>query len=111
MTNHALGGPSLRAQIADAGIAVRLTELLRRRLRRRLRRAWPKRARCKALAKAGRLHDQRMMEKRRRFGATEQPRELNLTPGRREQIVTADHVRDALNEIVNRRDELIGPVA
>ena len=43
--------------------------------------------------------------------AAQQPRELNLPAGGREQIVAADHVRDALHEVVDGGDELVGPVA
>src|SRR5439155_19225825 len=52
-----------------------------------------------------------VMQERRRLGASKKPRELNLASGRRQQIISAHHERDALLEIVDGRRELISPVA
>ena len=52
-----------------------------------------------------------MVKKLRRIAPAEQPRELDLAAGRGEEVVAADHQRHALHVIVNRRRELIGPVA
>ena len=49
-----------------------------------------------------------MKELGRRF-STEQPRQLDLPAGRREQIVAAHDQRDALPNVVDRGGELIGP--
>jgi hypothetical protein len=46
----------------------------------------------------------------RRRRAAEQAREANLASRRRQQIFAANHVGDFLQVIVDRDDELIGPV-
>ena len=51
------------------------------------------------------------MEKRRRLVAAEQPRQLNLPARGGEEIDAADHQRHALDVVVDRRRELIRPVA
>src|ERR671936_355233 len=51
------------------------------------------------------------MQEGRRLGPSEQPRELDLPSGRRQQIVAAHDQRDPLLEIIDGRRELIGPVA
>src|SRR5688572_11724479 len=87
-TDDVFGRHPCRTKIADAGIAVRFAQLLRRR-----------------------LHQQRMMEKLRRFLAAEKPRELNLAAGGRQEVVAANHQRHALDSVVHGDRELIGPVA
>src|ERR1700730_12433771 len=52
-----------------------------------------------------------MMEESRRARTTEEARELQLAPGGCEEIVTANHQRDALDVVVHGRRELICPVA
>src|SRR5690606_29036415 len=49
-----------------------------------------------------------MQEGGRRLGA-EQARQMHLAAGRVEQVFAANHVRDALREVVDRHGELIGP--
>ena len=44
-------------------------------------------------------------------GTAEQPRELNLAAGRRQQIHAADDDIDVLTPVIDRDRELIGPVA
>src|SRR6478752_1120414 len=61
--NHLLRRPAPRPQLADAAVAVRLAQLLRRR-----------------------LHDQRMVEEDRRLRPAQQTRQLNLASGRGEEI-------------------------
>ena len=51
------------------------------------------------------------MQKERRLAPAEQPRELQLTAGGREEIVAANDVRHALDVVVDRHGELIRPVA
>ena len=51
------------------------------------------------------------MQELRGLSAAHETSEANLPAGGREQIVAADHVRDALHEVVDGGDELIGPVA
>jgi len=51
------------------------------------------------------------MQKARRLAAAEQPCELQLAPGGREQVVAANDVRHALDVVVDRHGELIRPVA
>src|ERR1051326_7109835 len=80
--------PALRAQVANAGVAVRFTQLLRRR-----------------------LHHERMMQKRRRLRSSEKPREQYLSTRGLEQVFSTDDEVDALNPVVDRHGELIGPVA
>jgi len=86
--NHIFRRPSSRFQIADACVAVGLAQLLLRR-----------------------LHDQRMVQERRRLLATEQSRNSDLAAGRREQVDSSDHVIDVLPPVIDRDGELIRPVA
>lgn len=51
------------------------------------------------------------MEKSRRVGSAEQPREQDLTPGGVEQILAAHDEVDVLRPVVHRDSELVGPVA
>ena len=51
------------------------------------------------------------MQKSRRVGSSEQPRELDLPSRRVEQIFASHDEIDALVPVVDRRGELIGPVA
>ncbi len=85
MTSAAL--QPLRAQLADPGVAVRLAQLLR-----------------------GALHDERMVKKRRRLGTAEQARQLNLPARGFQQVVATDDERHALQPVVDRDGELVGPV-
>jgi hypothetical protein len=59
----------------------------------------------------GSVHDQGMVQKRRRCPSAQQPREANLPAGGRQQIDPSDDEVDALPEIVHRDRELVGPVA
>src|SRR5258706_5970114 len=52
-----------------------------------------------------------MVEELRRLGAPEQPGELDLPAGGGQEIVAAHDERDALSVVVDRRRELIRPVA
>ena len=52
-----------------------------------------------------------MVAERRRPLAAEQPRETDLTAGRRQQVLAADHQVDALAVVVDGGGELVGPVA
>src|SRR6185503_1447236 len=51
------------------------------------------------------------MRERRGCFSSKQPRNAHLTAGRREQVAATYHEVDALLEVVDRRDELIRPVA
>ena len=51
------------------------------------------------------------MEKSGRRGAAEEPRQLDLPAGRRQQIVAANHQRDLLRLIVDGDGTLVAPVA
>src|SRR5262245_55661600 len=51
------------------------------------------------------------MQEQRRLAPAEQPRELQLTAGGREEIVAANHVRHTLDVVVDCHSELIRPVA
>src|SRR4051812_34900353 len=51
------------------------------------------------------------MEKTRRLGSPEQPRQLQLAAGRIEQIVPADDERHALLHVVDGHGKLVRPVA
>src|ERR1051326_5731739 len=52
-----------------------------------------------------------MLEESRWILASEQPRDLDLAAGRREEVVAANDERHSLHEIVDGRGELIRPVA
>src|SRR5215472_15544135 len=78
--------PAAHAEITDAGVSVRLAEFLHRR-----------------------LHDKRVMQKRARLLAPEQPREADLPAGRRKQILPANHQIDSMPEIIDADGELVGP--
>ena len=52
-----------------------------------------------------------MVQEPRRFGASEQPGQGDLTARGFEQIFAPNDVRDAVIEIIDRRGELIRPVA
>src|SRR5436305_15105812 len=52
-----------------------------------------------------------MVEKSLRSRPSEQPRELNLSAGRRQEIFAADDERHTLVEVIHRNGELVGPVA
>ena len=58
-----------------------------------------------------RLHQQRMMKKRRRLSPAEQAGELNLTAGRIEQVLTANDEIHALQPVIDDDGKLIRPVA
>ena len=60
---------------------------------------------------SGGLHDQRMVQKRGRVRPAEQAGQLDLAAGGRQQVDAADHQVHSLDEIVDRRGELIAPVA
>src|SRR5262245_13456159 len=84
---HLLRRPSLCAKVADARVAVRLAQFLRRR-----------------------LHEKRVMKKRRRLGSSEQPREENLPSCGVEQIFTANDEVHLLEPVVDGDGELIRPI-
>jgi hypothetical protein len=80
--------PSFCAQIADAGIAVGFTQLLRRR-----------------------LHQQRMMKKRGGLLSPEQAGQLDLAAGRIDQVLTADDEIHSLPPVIDDDRKLIRSVA
>src|SRR5262245_31689380 len=51
------------------------------------------------------------MQEQRRLATAEQPRELQLTDGGREEIVAANDVRHTLDVVIDCHGELIRPVA
>src|SRR3954447_1197713 len=65
--DHLFRRPAAVAQRADAGRAIRLAQFL-----------------------IPRFHDQRMVQELRRLLAAEQPRELDLSPCRGEEVVATD---------------------
>jgi transcription termination factor Rho len=51
------------------------------------------------------------MKERGRRSATEEPRDLDLTAGRSQQVDPSNHIVDLLTPVVDGNRELIGPVA
>jgi len=88
VTEDAGRTPAGGAQLTDARIAIRLADLLLRR-----------------------LHHQWVVHEERRFAASQQPREIDLPARRVEQVLAPNYERDALTRVIGRRDPLIRPVA
>lgn len=51
------------------------------------------------------------MQEPRRLGPAQQASQADLSPGRRQQVLAPDHVRDRLRRVVGHRRKLIRPVA
>ena len=57
------------------------------------------------------LHDERVVEESRRLAAAEEACEQDLSAGGAKEIVAANDCRNALGQVVDRRGELVAPVA
>src|SRR5687768_7912098 len=81
-----LGADSCTSQLAYAGVAAGLAQLF-----------------------SAVVHNQWMMQDLRRNRPAERPRELDLTPGRRQQVGSANDQVDAVQHVVDSHRKLIRP--